>query len=97
MARHKVIAPDEPVPLGLTASERQTVLDCLYVMDVRYQDRIRETPPDKPIEYTLSELEDLHGNLAFDANHTDDARYEKKLDKVLRKIERLLETYTDQP
>ncbi len=97
MTRQNVIASDEPVDLKLTAAERTVVLDCQYVMDPQHQDRIRETPSSKPVLYTLDELEDLHGNLSFDANHTEDARYEKKLDKILRKIERLLETYTDQP
>jgi len=85
------------VALKLTASERKAVLHCPYVMDSQHQDRIRQTSPNKPIPYTLEELEELHGNLAFDANHTEDARYEKKLDKILHKIERLLDTYTDQP
>lgn len=97
MTWQKVIAPGESVGLELTATERKLVTECLYVMDQRYQDRVLQAPAGEPIPYTLDELEDLHGNLAFDANHTDDARRQKAFDKVLRKIERLLQTHTDQP
>lgn len=97
MTRRKVIAPDEPVDLKLTATERNAVLDSLHVMNARLQDRLRGTPIKQPVCYTLDELEELHGNLAFDANHSENRRQQKSLDKVLQKIDKLLQTYSDQP
>ena len=96
MALKKVIAPGESIGLELTAAERKLVLDCLYVMEDDFQERVRRTPEKKPVPYALDELEELHGSLAFDANHAD-ARRQRGLDKVLRKIERLMDTHTDQP
>lgn len=95
--RPKVIAPDESVQLKLTADQRNAVVDCLYVIDPRLQDRVGQTPAGDPIPYNLEELEDLHGMLAADANHTDDAGRQRVLDKILRKIEQLLESHTDGP
>ena len=97
MPWQKIIAAGETVGLKLSASERKLIVDCLYVMDGVLQDRIRQTPPNQDVPFTLDELEDLHGNLAFDANHTDDRKHERALDKVLRKIERLLDVYSEEP
>jgi hypothetical protein len=97
MPWQKVITPAEAVELKLSAAERKLIVDCLYVMDGRLQDRIRQAARNQDVPFTLDELEDLHGNLAFDANHTDDKKRERALDKVLRKIERLLDFYREEP
>lgn len=97
MSRQRVLAPGETVGLKLSAAERTLVADCLYVMDDRLQDRVRDAALNEDVPFTLDELEDLHGNLAFDANHTEDQKRERTLDKILLKIEKLLDTYTEAP
>lgn len=97
MPWQKIIAAGETVGLKLSAAERKLIIDCLYVMDSRLQERIRQAPQIQDVPFTLDELEDLHGNLAFDANHTDDKKHERALDKILRKIERLLDFYSEAP
>ena len=95
MTWQKTITPGETVGLKLSAAERKLIVDCLYVMDSRLQERVRQAPRNQDVSFTLDELEDLHGNLAFDANHTDDRKHERALDKILRKIDRILNFYCE--
>jgi hypothetical protein len=97
MPWQKIIAAGETVGLKLSAAERKLIVDCLYVMDGGLQERIRQAAQNQDVPFTLDELEDLHGNLAFDANHADDRKHERALDKILRKIERLLDFYSEAP
>ncbi|MGD0900085.1 MAG: hypothetical protein ABR915_19800 [Thermoguttaceae bacterium] len=48
---------------------------------------IRETPPHQPIELSRSEWEYIQGCVAGEANHTEDERWERRLDRVFQKIE----------
>jgi hypothetical protein len=97
MPWQKIIAAGETVGLKLSAAERKLIVDCLYVMDGGLQERIRQAAQNQDVPFTLDELEDLHGNLAFDANHADERKHERALDKILRKIERLLDFYNEAP
>jgi hypothetical protein len=95
MTWQKIIAPGETVGLKLSAVERKLIVDCLYVMDSRLQARIRQAAKNADVPFTLDELDDLHGYLAFDANHTDDPKRERALDKILRKIDRIVSFYCE--
>lgn len=95
MTWQKTITPGETVRLKLSAAERKLIVDCLYVMDSRLQERVRQAGRNEDVPFTLDELQDLHGNLAFDANHTDDKKYERALDKILRNIDRILSFYCE--
>lgn len=97
MTWQRVLAPGEMVGMKLSAAEWKSIADCLYVMDGRLQDRVRDAAQNKDVVFTLDELEDLHGNLAFDANHTEDTKRQRALDKILLKIEEMLDTYTEAP
>jgi hypothetical protein len=48
---------------------------------------IRETPPHQPIELPRSEWEYIRGCVAGEANHTEDAQWERRLEQVFRKID----------
>jgi hypothetical protein len=92
MTWQKVIAPGETVGLKFSAADRKLVIDCPYVMDCQLHDRVRDAARKEDVPFTLDELEDLHGYLAFDANHTEDRKRERALDKILFKIEEVLDT-----
>ncbi|HEY3395634.1 MAG TPA: DUF6398 domain-containing protein [Lacipirellulaceae bacterium] len=97
MTRQKTITPGETVGLKLSAAERKLIIDCLDVVDSPVQERVRQAAKNEDVPLTLDELEDLHGSLAFEANHTDDRKREGALDKILRKIERILNFYCEAP
>ena len=91
----KLIQPDEKVPLKLTATERKLVLGDLMIMDQENEQAIRETPTGEPVMMTLGELDDFIGYIAAEANHTEDKRLERKLDRISDKIQGLLDKFTE--
>lgn len=96
MARRKQVKPGTKVGLKLTAVERKLILQDLMCLDDRYAQTIRETPPSQPVQFTLDEWEDLGGYIAAEANHTDNRRLGKKLDAIFDKIQKILDTHTDE-
>ena len=93
----KCISPGERVPLKLTPTEIRAILEDLMCLDREYEQLIQEAPAGKPVMMTLDDLEDFGGYIAAEANHTEDKRLGRKLDRVFDKCQRLLETYTDEP
>ena len=81
----------ELVTLRLAAPEREVITTSRYVTDRELQDRVRKSPLREPILFNFEELEDLHRALAIDEVETDDKKRRKKIDKLLGKIEDLLE------
>jgi len=92
----KQIQPGEKVPLKLNATERKLVVEDLTCLDRNYVEIIRNTPTGKPVMMTLDDLDDFGGYIAAEANHCDDQKKEKKLDAVFEKVQRLLDSYTDE-
>ena len=48
---------------------------------------IRETPLRQPVELSRSDWDHIQGCIAGEANHTEDKQWERKLDRVFRRIE----------
>jgi hypothetical protein len=92
----KQIQPGEKVGLKLTQTERKLVLDGLTCLDDEYEEIVRTTPTSKPVMLTLDELDDFGGYVAAESNHCDEKKKQKKLDGIFEKIQRLLDTYTDE-
>ena len=92
----KHLQPGEKIGLKLTAAERNLVLESVMCLDDEYEAAVRSTPSGKPVMMTLDEFEDFGGYIAFEANHTDDKKLQKKLDAIFQKIQRILETHTDE-
>lgn len=96
MDRRKRIKPGTNVGLKLTAAERKLILDDLMVLDDSYAQAIRETPTDRPVQFSLDEWEDFGGYIAAEANHTEDKKLGKKLDAIFNKVQKILDTHTDE-
>lgn len=96
MDRRKQIKPGTKVGLKLTAAERKLLLDDLIVLDDSYAQAIRETPTDQPVQFTLDEWEDFGGYIAAEANHTENKKLGKKLDAIFNKVQKILDTHTDE-
>lgn len=92
----KFVHPGQSIGLRLTTQERQLLTDEALILDEDYVDRIQAAPPDRPeVPFTLDELDDLCGNIAFNANHAQSKKLQKALDAICAKIQHLLETHTD--
>ena len=92
----KQIQPGEKDVLKLTQTERKLVLDGLTCLDDEYEEIVRTTPTSKPVMLTLDELDDFGGYVAAESNHCDEKKKQKKLDGIFERIQRLLDTYTDE-
>ncbi len=96
MPSPKHIRPDEKVGLKFTATERKLILDDVMCLDDEYADAVRQTPANQPVELTLDEWDDLGGYIAAEANHTEDKKLRKNLDAIFNKVQKILDTHTDE-
>jgi len=87
MAKRIRISRGQPVGLKLTAAERTWLLDALTFVEEEVEDRIRNTPPSEDaVMLTLDELDLLAGSVAAEANHTEDKRLERRLERIHDRI-----------
>ena len=91
----KYIKPGTKVGLKLTAAERKLILEDLLCDDT-YVQVIRNTSDKQPVEFTLDDWEYFGGYIAAEANHTEDKKLEKKLDAIFGKIQRILDTHSEE-
>src|SRR4051812_39933981 len=96
MSRKKLIQPGEKVGLKLTQAERKLLLDSLLLIPEEIERAIRSTPVHEPLTFTPGDLDDLAGHVAASANHAGDKALRAKLDRISRKIEKLLGSFTDE-
>jgi hypothetical protein len=96
MNTRKHIKPGTKIGLKLTASERKFILDSLMCLDDNYAQVIRDTPADQPVQFSLDDWDDFGGYIAAEANYTDDKRLGKKLDAIFNKVQKILDTHTDE-
>ena len=59
MPQRKQIKPNEKVGLKLTTAERKLILNDLMCVEAEHIQAIQDTPPGKPTQFTLDELDDL--------------------------------------
>lgn len=96
MPTKKQIQPGEKVPLILTAAERKLILGDLPCVDQDYEQIIQDTPVGKPVMMPLDALNGFGDYIAAEFNHCEDEKQQKKLNNIFDKIQRLLDTYTDE-
>jgi hypothetical protein len=96
MAWKKRIKRGEKVGLELTQAERKLLLTGLVFLHKHVEAAIRATPPGEEVMLTLSDLEDLVGHVAGEANHAKSERIEDILSDIFDKIEDLLDCYAEE-
>ncbi len=95
MTWKKRIKRGEKVGLELTQAERKLLLTGLVFLHEHVEAAIRSTPPGGEVMLTLSDLEDLVGHVAGEANHARSERIEDVLSGIFEKIEELLDLYAE--
>jgi hypothetical protein len=95
MRGKKQIRRGDKIGLKLTSAERTLLLEGLTCLPTQYEQAINGTPTSEPVMLTLDDLDDLGGYVAADANHATNKQFQKKLDAIFQKIQRLLETHSD--
>ncbi len=76
--------------MKLPVPERDIIISSKHT-DNELQARVREAPTRQLVSFRVEELEDLHRGLAYDANQTPDKKREKTIQRILRKIEEVLD------
>ena len=89
------ILPDERVPLVLLVEEKQLIVEHTFSAP-EYARRLRRFEEGKVRgKFTLDDLEDMRGFVAAEANHTKDAKLEKRLDALWAKLTEVMDSYDD--
>jgi hypothetical protein len=91
----KRIKRGDKVGLELSPAERKLLLTGLVFLHDDVEAAIRSTPPGGEVMLTLSDLEDLVGHVAGEANHAKTERIERILSDIFDKIEELLDFYAE--
>ena len=83
------------IEIKITLQERDLIMDHTFSgPDLTKRLRIAEIKGKHLIvKYSPYYLDELIGYIAAEANHTDDKKVQKKLDKLFDKLSRVLENY----
>jgi hypothetical protein len=83
------------IEIKFTPQERDLILDHSFAgPDLTKRLQIAEIKGKHLIVvYSIYDLDELIGFIAAEANHTDDKKIEKKLDKLFEKLSFILEKY----
>lgn len=83
----------DEIEIKITPEERDLILDLTFADEV-LTDRLKIAEmrgKHLVARYSISDLDDLIGFIAAEANHTEDKKLQKKLDRLIDKLERMLE------
>ncbi|MGH9816540.1 MAG: hypothetical protein ACRD5F_02480 [Candidatus Acidiferrales bacterium] len=92
------VGPISRVPLELNDGERNLILSHTFA-DEALTNRLRIVPKkgERPVfRFTLDDLDELAGFVAAEANHTQDKKLQKALDKLFQRIQTTMDRYVDQ-
>jgi len=83
----------DEVDIKFTAEERDLIIDHTFADDdLTKRLKIAETKGEHLIaKYSTYDLEELIGYIAAEANHTDDKKIGKKLDRLFDRLSRILD------
>jgi repressor LexA len=96
--RRKQIKPEARLAFGLTAKERDLVVERAF-LDPEIEKRLRTAEPSGSkltVGLTLDDLDDLAGCVAAEANHCADKRVRRVLDAVFDRLTKLEGQYNDE-
>lgn len=83
----------DEIEIKITPEERDLILDLTFA-DEDLTDRLKITEMRGKYlmaRYSINDLDDLIGFISAEANHTEDKKLQKKLDRLIEKFERVLE------
>ena len=83
------------LPVKLTVRERDLILDETFC-DPGYLKMAVADNRSIKLEWSLDDIEDIQGFVAAEANHTENKKLEKELDRLFDKLQFFLDTYDDQ-
>ena len=97
--RLQVIQPGDRIAVRLSPEQRDLILDHAFI-DRELQQQLRVAEADGAsivVRLTLDDLDDLLGHVAAEANHSEDARLGKRLERLWDRLRDVEGAYTDDP
>lgn len=97
MRQRKRIELNEKVPVRITIRQRDLILENTFIGDDIIRPLRLAEVKGKNIEVwlSLSDIEELQGYIAAEANHTEDRRLQKDLDRAYARIRKVEDSYMD--
>ena len=95
----KKIKPDEKLSFTFSKQEQQLLLVECLCLPPEFENRIRLAILGKKslsVRLTLDDLDELGGYVAAAANHAEIVKQQKALDRIFSRIQKLLDTHTDE-
>lgn len=92
----KLIKRGEKVELELSRAEHKLLLTGLVFLHAEVEAAIRSALPGDSVKISLSDLDDLAGHVAGEANHAKSQRTEEVLSGLFEKIEVMLALYVEE-
>jgi len=90
--KRKKIAMDRKLPFKLTIRERDLIRDHTFY-DSNFAELAVVDGNNVCVDLSLSEIEDIQGYAAAEANHTKSSKLEKELDEIFDRLQFYLDTY----
>jgi len=92
--KQKKIPYGSKLPVKLTLRERELIRDETFYDSDFAKFAIVDGKGIK-VDLSLDEIEEIQGYIAAEANHTENKKLEKKLDRLFNKLQVYLDTYDD--
>jgi len=94
MLKRKKIKRGEKIEISFSSQERELLIEHTFA-DSEYTERLRPVSGSATWvgEYTLEDLDDLLGYIAAEANHTENANLERKLQALYDRLCKIEDSY----
>jgi hypothetical protein len=93
--KRKKIPYGTKLPVKLTLRERDLIRDETFC-DPDFSGFAVVEGKGIRVELSLDDIEEIQGYIAAEANHTENSKLEKELDRLFDKLQVYLDTYDDQ-
>ena len=93
--KRKKIPYGTTLPVTLTLRERDIIRD-ETLCDPDFARLAVIDGKSMKIDLSLNDIEDIQGYIAAEANHTENKKLQKELDRLFHKLQVFLDTYDDQ-
>lgn len=97
VVKRKKIRYGEPMEVPFTQRERSLILEHTFAgPNLTDRLRIASTQGTKLLaKFTLDDLDELLGYIAAEANHSEDPKLQKQLDRLYNRLKTKMESYDD--
>jgi hypothetical protein len=92
---HKKIPYGTKLPVKLTLRERDLIRDETFCTPDFAKFAVVEGKNIK-VDMSLDDIEEIQGYIAAEANHTENKKLQKELDRIFGKLQVFLDNYDDQ-